>query len=76
MSLSQEGESVCLAIRDWGVGFDPQTVARQRFGLRGIQERTRMLGGQLTIDSEPGQGTWIRVVLPLLEREESTAEDA
>jgi len=74
MSLSQEGECVYLEIRDWGVGFDPKTVVGQRFGLKGIQERTRMLGGQLTIDSCPGQGTRIRVALPVLEREQPMVE--
>ncbi len=76
MSLLREGDSICLEVRDWGVGFDPETVVEHRFGLKGIKERARMLGGKLKIESGPGQGTWIRVLLPLLEREEPAAEEA
>ncbi len=76
MSLIQEGDTVCLEVRDGGVGFDPETAVEQRFGLKGIKERTRMLGGRLTIDSGPGQGTRIRVVLPVLERERTANEEA
>jgi len=75
MRLVQEDDSVCLEVRDWGVGFDPEAVVKQRFGLKGIRERTRMLGGRLTVDSAAGQGTRIRVVLPVLEREEPAVEE-
>jgi len=34
------------------------------FGLRGIQDRVEMLGGTLTIDSAPGRGAALSVVLP------------
>jgi signal transduction histidine kinase len=35
--------------------------------LRGVQERVEGLGGRYTIDSEPGNGTCVRVTLPLAE---------
>ncbi len=53
-----EGGSLCLSVVDDGKGFDP--VLRkpgQSFGLVGMQERMLMLGGQLQIDSQPGEGT-------------------
>lgn len=75
MRLVQEDDSVCLEVRDWGVGFDPEAVVKQRFGLKGIRERTRMLGGRLTVDSAAGRGTRIRVVLPMLEREEPAIKE-
>ena len=67
VSLVQEDDTVCLKIRDWGRGFDPDTVAEERFGLEGIRERTRLLGGQLSIESHIGEGTCLRAVVPLLE---------
>jgi PAS domain S-box-containing protein len=71
--LSQQDDRVEIEIQDWGIGFDPQKVEETRFGLKGIRERTRLLGGQATIESQPGQGTRIRVELPLVE---STGDDS
>ena len=51
-----------LAVRDDGVGFDPQTKA-DGFGLDIMRERAELLGGTLEIDSAPGRGTQITVVL-------------
>ena len=65
ISLAQDGDRVHLQVRDWGVGFDPQNVDPSRFGLRGIRERARLLGGQAVIESAPGQGTRVAVELPL-----------
>jgi signal transduction histidine kinase len=57
--------SVRLCVRDWGAGFDPQNVGNEHFGLRGIRERARLLGGTATIQSVRGQGTTVTVELPL-----------
>jgi signal transduction histidine kinase len=57
-----------LSVRDWGVGFDPQAVAGGHFGLEGIRQRVRLLGGQLTLESAPGAGTLVQVVVPVVER--------
>lgn len=65
VQLSQEEDMLRIEIRDRGVGFDPQKVPADRFGLRGITERARMFGGDATIESTPGEGTVIRVQLPL-----------
>ena len=54
-----------IEIRDWGVGFDPHQVREERFGLQGIRERARLLGGFAKIDSAPGQGTRVTVEFPL-----------
>jgi signal transduction histidine kinase len=54
-----------LTIQDDGRGFDPQSVDdSERFGLRGMSERAEMLGGKLIVDSVPGKGTTIHLVLP------------
>jgi two-component system, NarL family, sensor histidine kinase UhpB len=53
-----------LTVRDDGCGFDPQ-VAGRGFGLLGIRERVRGLGGICRIDSARGAGTTIVAQVPL-----------
>jgi signal transduction histidine kinase len=65
ISLVQDGDRVHLQVRDWGVGFDPEKVDPSRFGLRGIRERARLLGGQAVIETSPGQGTRVAVEFPV-----------
>jgi signal transduction histidine kinase len=62
VSLRQEEHSVCMEIRDNGVGFDLESAREHRgLGLCGIEERAAKLGGVLTIASRPGHGTCVRV---------------
>ncbi len=68
MELVQHGDDLRIKIQDWGVGFDPNEVEDNRFGLEGIRERARLLGG-CTVESTPGQGTCIVVELPLVLKE-------
>jgi PAS domain S-box-containing protein len=67
VKLTQKGGDVALEVRDWGIGFDQDTVHENRFGLDGIRERARILGGKLRIKSKPGEGTVIRARFPLIE---------
>lgn len=67
VKLTQKGDEVTLEVRDWGIGFDPSTVRENRFGLEGIRERTRILGGKLSTKSKPGQGTVIQATFPVIE---------
>ncbi len=69
VSLLQQGDRVRVEIRDWGVGFDPKAVLGTRFGLEGIRQRTRLLGGRCRIRSAMGKGTRITVELPVVERQ-------
>lgn len=62
--LTQQGDLLRVEVRDWGIGFDPKDIAGERFGLRGIGERARLLGGRAEITSVPGQGTRVVVDLP------------
>jgi PAS domain S-box-containing protein len=66
VGLFQEGDHVRVEVEDWGVGFDPQKVGRDRFGLEGIRERARLFDGHATIQSAPGKGTRITAQLPLV----------
>jgi two-component system sensor histidine kinase NreB len=63
VSLRREGDEVELAVRDFGVGFDPgaPTVRGGGLGLLGMRERVDALGGTLTIESRLGAGTEVRV---------------
>ena len=58
---------VGVQIEDAGVGFDPDARLRpaSSTGLQGMRERVTLLGGRLTVDSAPGQGTCIVAELPL-----------
>lgn len=62
LALTATPALVMLEIRDNGKGFDPQQASAQGgLGLLGMAERVRQLGGELLIQSSPGQGTLVRV---------------
>ena len=66
ITLDQPDEAhVCIVVHDDGIGFDPQRVPLDRFGLEGIRQRARLFGSEAEITSAPGAGTNIRVTLPL-----------
>ena len=65
-TLSFVPSGVHLEVRDDGRGFDPTAAAAAglHFGLVGMSERARSLGGELRVVSHPGQGTAIDCRLP------------
>jgi two-component system NarL family sensor kinase len=56
---------VRLTVEDDGRGFDPARVPPGRYGLIGLNERAKLLGGTLRLDSSPGAGTCLEVEIPL-----------
>ena len=52
-----------VSVVDDGVGFDPE-AAYAGFGLLGMRERIQMAGGEMRIESTPGQGTRVEAKLP------------
>jgi PAS domain S-box-containing protein len=70
VTLRQENDTIRLEVQDWGVGFDPRAIPEGHFGLAGIRERVRLLGGQLLVESRSGGGTLLRVEVPIVERTE------
>ena len=65
LTLSVEGHELCLSISDDGQGFVPASGRPTSFGLVGMRERVLMLGGTLSLHSEPGEGTTLSVRVPL-----------
>lgn len=70
--LSADATHVSLRVEDTGRGFSPPpligpdaTERSQHIGLRGMRDRAAMVGGEVTVDSEPGAGTRVRVRVPL-----------
>jgi PAS domain S-box-containing protein len=61
----QKGTEV-LTIADDGTGFDPEAVqGRGGLGLIGMEERARLVNGNLSIAAQPGHGTRIALQVPL-----------
>lgn len=55
---------IVLRISDDGSGFDPQQAEREgHFGLTGIRERAALVGGVLTVTSQPKAGTDIQLII-------------
>lgn len=65
--LRVEGGVATVRVRDDGRGFDPEAALRagRSRGLVGMHERAELLGGELRIDSTPGEGTTVTAVIPL-----------
>ena len=67
--LERDAETVRCSIRDDGIGFDPAAVTRRKegtgLGLLGIRERLHAVNGTLDLRTAPGQGTELRVAVPL-----------
>ncbi|MBX8486932.1 histidine kinase [Pseudomonas cichorii] len=65
VSLTLDGDVMCMTIADDGQGFVMQSQKPVSFGLVGMRERVLMLGGRLELDSEVGEGTTLRAYIPL-----------
>lgn len=62
-----DAERVGLQVEDKGAGMDAEAAlaTRNSTGLSGMKERAELLGGEFTLESQPGQGTRLTVELPL-----------
>ena len=66
VTVARDGADLVLTIRDDGRGFDlAEARGRGGLGLISLDERVRLAGGRLAIDTQPQRGTTIRVVVPL-----------
>lgn len=66
VEVTVESGVLHIEVRDHGRGFDPAGVLTAGYaaGLSGLRERTGLLGGRLSIESAPGQGTRVIADLP------------
>ena len=81
MSLARRGAALELVVRDSGRGFDHVEATAQAehgrsLGLLGMRERAGLIGAALTVESVPGHGTAIRVLLPLVTASAELTEPA
>ena len=66
VSLRGQVNTVDLTVKDSGPGFDPHEAMRgPGLGLTSMQERLKVIGGQLFIESQRGHGTTIRALAPI-----------
>lgn len=65
VELKLTDDHVRVCVRDDGRGFDPAAVPDDRFGLEGIRQRCRLMGGEPRIETAPGAGTTIEAILPI-----------
>lgn len=63
--LQQTDDELLLSVEDNGKGFDPDRADEEGFGLRSMRHRAELLGGQLHLDSAPGEGTRVSCRLSL-----------
>jgi signal transduction histidine kinase len=64
VSLKDANGQLAVTVEDDGVGFDQHGGVSYGLGLLGITERVRELCGKIAIQSEPGKGTRLEVMLP------------
>jgi PAS domain S-box-containing protein len=65
IELNKTNGDLRLEVKDFGCGFDVQSARKRGFGLLGMSERVRLLGGECVIHSEQDSGTQISVRLPI-----------
>jgi PAS domain S-box-containing protein len=77
-SVALEGnrETVILEVVDNGVGFDPSAIESGRYGLEGINRRASVFGGKAVVETGAGQGTRIRVEMPVVLLDDDADTDA
>ena len=73
IKLDIDVDMLRITIKDNGIGFDMETVLRDpekwdHFGIKGILERARLVGGEGRVESKKGKGTKVVVEVPLVDR--------
>lgn len=76
--LERWGANVHLEVQDWGCGFEPCAHINtcglgEHMGIRGMRERVELVGGHLSVSSQPGAGTLVVAETPALPRSEGDA---
>jgi signal transduction histidine kinase len=74
VQLERQDGTLFLQIADNGQGFDPASTRTSDsqgsgFGLKGMQERIAILGGEFFVHAAPGKGTTITARVPIPEKQ-------
>jgi signal transduction histidine kinase len=75
ISLTLSEGAAVLQIKDNGRGM-PREIDPKSLGLLGIRERAELLGGSVTIDSRPGEGTMLKAILPCASSVSTTTQSS
>lgn len=70
ISAFSENSCLRLILKDDGKGFDPDNIPTGHYGILGIRERIRLVGGQMEINSSSQSGTTLILTIPLNDEEE------
>ena len=68
IAVEYEAEDCSITVADDGVGFDATAVGADQtggFGLLNVRERLESIGGKLTIESSPAQGSRFTLCVPV-----------
>ena len=66
VQLTAEEDHIRLTVRDNGKGFDVRVQSGTGLGLASMRERVKQVFGSFEVQSKPGHGTEINVIVPLL----------
>jgi signal transduction histidine kinase len=76
VELTATEEEIQLVVSDSGRGFDVEAGKQNRgLGLVSMQERVHLVHGRLHVESEPGAGTRILAVVPLVSERHGSPEE-
>jgi signal transduction histidine kinase len=68
VEIRYDARQLRVRVRDDGIGIEPEVLQREgragHWGLKGMRERTKRIGGQLEVWSERGAGTEVQLILP------------
>src|SRR5690348_3421933 len=65
IDLNKSRSHIRLRVVDYGHGFEQTSTHRHGLGLLSMRERVRLIGGELTVRSQPSQGTIVQAEIPL-----------
>src|SRR5690349_19977813 len=69
IALERDLREIRLVMADDGRGFNPEEKGKG-MGLKNTAERTRIIGGRLKMNSTPGQGVRMEIIIPISPRPE------
>lgn len=79
ISVKDAGNNLRIVVKDDGTGFtfypDERHRAMKGFGLFNIRERLHHLGAEMTVESSPGNGTKVSLIVPDIIRDETTGKN-